>query len=200
MRKFYIILGIFLISIVIIAVLIMGFLTWQKSTADKQIKKAQNQGKNYLDYKFESVEFNKLKRSDKNDIYYYAADGKRYIFPTIETFHSWFKDILPEDIREYDLNQLYQTPLGGNVTLRPGTLMQTPTDTNIYLVVKNGQISPINDQLLLTKLFGADWQKKVVNLPNFYFTNYKVIKPIISAADFPDLPTALTIDQDKGLK
>ncbi|MCX6743498.1 MAG: hypothetical protein NT116_04645, partial [Candidatus Parcubacteria bacterium] len=162
MRKIYIILGIFLISIVIIAVLIMGFLTWQKNTADKQIKKAQVQENNYLDYKFESAEFNKLKRSDKNDIYYYAADGKRYIFPTIETFHSWFKDILPEDIREYDLNQLYQTPLGGNVTLRPGTLMQTPTDANIYLVVKNGQISPINDQLLLTKLFGADWQKQVV--------------------------------------
>jgi len=200
MKKFYLILGIFLISAVVIAVLMMGLLTWQKSSADKQIKQAQNQVNNYENYKFADGEFNKLKRSEKNDIYYYAADGKRYIFPDEATYKSWFPNILPSDLMQYSLDKLYETPLGGNVTLRPGTLMQTPTDNNIYLVIKNGQISAINDKNLLVKLYGQNWQKMVVSLPNFYFTNYQIIKHIISAADFPIFPSDLTVDQDKGFE
>ena len=52
MKKFYLILGIFLISTVIVAVLIMGFLTWRKSSADKQITHTQEQVANYQNYKF----------------------------------------------------------------------------------------------------------------------------------------------------
>ncbi|MFA5188391.1 MAG: hypothetical protein WC460_03445 [Patescibacteria group bacterium] len=200
MKKFYkyFIIGVVILFISIIG--IMGLLTLGKNSETKQINNAKKQAANYQNYKFASAEFNKLKRSESNDIYYYGADGKRYIFPTIETYKSWFAQISVADIMEYDLNKLYETPLGGNVTLRPGSLMQTPTDPNIYLVVSNGQISAINDKALLTEVYGADWQKKVINLENFYFTNYKVIKPINTVFEFPTIPAQITIDEDKGLK
>ena len=200
MKKFYKYFIIISLALFLIIIGIMGLLTWLKNNETRQIGHAEKQAANYLNYKFASPEFNKLKKSAQNDVYYYGADGKRYIFPTIETYKSWFAQISITDIMQYDLDKLYETPLGGNVFLRPGSLMQTPTDFNIYLVVKNGQISPINDKSLLAKLYGDDWQKKLVNLPNFYFTNYKVIKPINSVSDFPDIPLQITIDQDKGLK
>jgi len=200
MKKIYLILSIVLVSLVIIVSAVMGLLTWQKSNTDNQLKKEKQQVSNYLNYQFSDGEFNKLKRSEKNDIYYYAANGKRYVFPDDATYKSWFPTILPNDIMLYSLDKLYETPLGGNVTLRPGSLMQTPTDPNVYLVIKNGQINAVSDPKLLTKLYGENWQKLIITIPNFYFTNYKVIKPINSLADFPDIPSQITIDQDKGLK
>lgn len=200
MKKFLKIFGLITLVLVILIIGILTILTIDKNNQDKQITRAKTQIANYNNYKFGNGEFNKLKQSDKNDIYYYGADGKKYIFPDEATYQSWFATISPSDIMKLSLADLYKTPIGGNVTLRPGTLMQTPTDPNIYLVVKNGQISAFNDQTLSTKLYGENWQKSVISIANFYFTNYKLIGSINSIADYPEIPVQITIDQDKGLK
>jgi uncharacterized protein YxeA len=196
MKKFYFILGI----IILVWIIILGVLTWQKNSEDKSISQAKIQANNYLNYKFDSAEFNKLKRSDKNDIYYYAADGKRYIFPAPEIYKSWFEKIQISDIQEYDLNKFYETPLGGNVTFRPGSLITTPSLYDVYSVIKNGQIKKINQNLLST-LYGEKWKDKTYSIPEFYFSQYQIIeKPINTYSDFPNIPAQININQDKGLK
>jgi hypothetical protein len=171
-----------------------------KNTSITTDLKEIEQVSNYESYNFGSGQFNYLKRSEKNDIYYYAADGKRYIFPTIEVYKSWFQNIQPEDIMVYDLNKLYETPLGGNVTFRPGTLMQTPTDPHIYIVIKNGLIKPFDNENLLTLIYGENWKSLVNQIPNYFFTQYKVGTVIKSLADFPNIPKEININQDKGFK
>jgi len=199
MKKFLIIFYIIIGSLVVIAILVMAGLQINKINNANQLKHAQEQVVNYNKYKFVSGEFNKLKKSEKSEIYYYAADGKRYIFPTAETYRTWFGTIQISDISTYDLLKLYETPLGGNVTCRPGTLLQTPTDPNIYIVVKNGHIRALTDKNLLDLIYNYKWEKAVLTIPNYHFTNYKIDKPISNLSEFPDIPSAIIIDQDKGL-
>ena len=195
LRLFYLVIAIFIIT----SVAIMGILQYQKYVYEKQLKYAQSQVENYNKYKFASIEYTKLKKSEKDEIYYYGADGKRYVFPDVGTYNTWFP-IMVKDINTYSLEKLYETPLRGNVTCRPGTLIQTPTDPNIYIVIKNGQIRPFNDKNILKSVYGENWQKLVLEIPNYYFTNYQITSPINSMSYFPAIPENITIDQDKDLK
>lgn len=188
-----------MLVLVVIIIGILTILTRDKNNLDKQIARAKAQVENYKNYKPDNKEYFKVVRSQNNDLYYYAADGKRYIFPSIEVYRSWYNDFLTVNLKIADLNTLYQTPLGGNVTFRPGTLMETPTDPHIYMVIKNGEIRPFANEDMLLKIYGDNWQKSVNKLENYYFTEYKVDPVINSIQDFPEIPKAININQDKGL-
>jgi uncharacterized protein YxeA len=196
MKKIYLI----LLGIIVIWALILGILTWQKNKQDKLLARIKTQVQNYQNYKPDNKEYHKVKRSESNDLYYYAADNKRYVFPSIEVYRSWYGDFIIDNLKIENLETLYQTPLGGNVTFRPGTLMQTPTDPHIYLVIKNGAIRPFINEELLIQIYGADWKKSVYNLENYYFTQYKAGEAIKSLKDFPEIPSQININQDKGLE
>ena len=68
-----------------------------------------------------------------------------------------------------------------------------------FIVVKNGLIRPVSDLKLLDKFYGTAWQSLVIKLPDYYFSQYTIGKPIKAADDFPIIPKDITIDQDKGL-
>jgi len=160
---------------------------------------SQSQIANYFNYKYSLDEVNKVKKSETYDLYYYAADGRRYVFQNEDVYHSWFGDYNIKDLEMQTKETLYKTPLGGIVTLRPGSLLQTPTDPNIYLVVKNGQIRPFADKDLISKLYSNHEPVNIIILPNWFFSQYTVADPINSISDFPVLPLQITIDEDKGL-
>ena len=185
-----IILGLIVLIIVIGAVIYF----WQRP-----INEVKEQVSNYEAYTTPVNEIDKVKRNEKDFIYYYAADGKRYVFPELSVFKSWFGDYPVDKLAFEDVETMSKSPLGGNVTLRPGTLLQSPTLLNTFLVVKNGYISPVGDEEILVKYYGADWKKLVVILPDYYFSQYGLGKTIKSVSDFPKIPAEITIDQDKDL-
>ena len=172
----------------------------EKPVTDNQLiinaDQAKAQVQNYFTYKFDQSELAKIKRSQTNDLYYYAADNKRYIFPNLDIFKSWFADYDITKFEQQTKDQLYKTPLGGNVFLRPGTIMQTPTDPNFYLIVSDGQIKTISQELI-EQVYGADWEKVLVEIPNFYFTHYKNLGSLNAISNFPLISATITIDQDK---
>lgn len=162
------------------------------------VKQAQKQVSNYESYQADDQEIDKLRINEKDFIYYYAADGKRYVFPDVLIFKSWFGDYPQAQIAFESVESMYNSTLGGNVTLRPGSLLQSPTLLETFIVVKNGLIRPVIDEELLVKYYGEDWQKSVIKLPDYYFSQYTMGKPIKAADDFPIIPKQITIDQDKG--
>ncbi len=135
--------------------------------------------------------------TDNGSVYYFGADDKRYIFPTPETYYSWFGGYQPE--KSMDLEEMQKIPLGGNVTLRPGTLLQTPSDLKVYLVIEQSAIAPV-DERVLQLVYGKKYKDRIVELPNYYFTNYVYATPIASVDEFPQLDTTLTIDKYKDLE
>jgi len=165
-------------------------------------------GKTYLDSIHDNIaafdklevnlaELNKVYKLEENgSIYYFAADGKRYIFPTETTYFSWYQNNLPQNFMALD--KMEKVPLGGNVTVRPGTLISTPSDSNTYLVKKGGMIAPVSKGVLMV-IFGEKYDDRVLSLPNYYFTNYTYDTEINKIKDYPLTNLLLTIDIDKGL-
>jgi hypothetical protein len=185
-----IILGV--LSLLILVGIVIYF--WQKP-----IRQAKQQISNYQAYQAPAREIDKVKRNEKDFFYYYAADGARYVFPDLSVFKSWFGDYDVDKLAFEDVAAMSKSPLGGNVTLRPGTLLQSPTLLDTFIVIKNGRIRPVSDAKLLEEFYGADWAKLVIQLPDYYFSQYVIGKVINSASDFPEISAQITIDQDKDL-
>lgn len=163
--------------------------------------KATQSINNYLNYQYNKDDLAKItKAKDTGDLYFHAADGKRYVFPDINIFKSWFGEQNLDQFEAQTKEKLYETGLGGNVTLRPGTLMMTETDPKIYYITGNGQMKIFGNLTLLEKLYGKDYKSKIVTIPNFYFTQYENIGSVNNPEDIPEIIANITIDQDKGLK
>jgi hypothetical protein len=169
------------------------------SPEEQQLDLAKTRVMNFNGYKYDEKELKKITRSEDDHLYYYAADGKRYVFPDMTVFKSWFGDYDTKNFKVEDLQTLYKTPLGGNVTLRPGALLITPTDYNTYIVIRNGFIKPVAENIL-QQIYGDNWKNFINELPNYYFSQYEVGELIDQIKNFPEIPAVITINRDKGFK
>lgn len=106
-------------------------------------------------------------------VYFYANDGKRYVFPNEKTYFSWFSDF--SSVKTITDSELAAIPLGKNVTLRPGTkLAKITTDPKTYAVTKCGTLHWIESESVAKALYGDAWATRVVDVPDSFFENYSV--------------------------
>ncbi|MDD5341312.1 MAG: hypothetical protein PHC97_02635 [Patescibacteria group bacterium] len=134
-------------------------------------------------------------------VYYYGADGKRYVFPNEKTYKTWYADF--STVRTITDGELATIAIGGNVTYKPGVKMvKITTDPKVYAVAANGQLRWITTESIASTLYGATWTSKVEDVSDAFFTNYTVGAPINNASDYsPSAATAgaQSINVDKGL-
>lgn len=140
-----------------------------------------------------------LIKASQPAVYYYGADGKRYVFPNEKTYKTWYDDFSTvKTITDADLAAI---SIGGNVTYKPGVKMiKITTDPKVYAVSKGGTLRWIKTEPLAILLYGADWSQKVEDVPDAFFTNYLVGSPLESAADYgvsAEVSAATSISADK---
>lgn len=141
-----------------------------------------------------------IKGESFSAIYYYSTNGKRYVFPDEKAYKTWYNDFSNiVTISDADLGRIM---IGGNVTYRPGVKMvKVESAPNVYTVGKGGVLHWINSEAVAAALYGADWSRKVNDLPDVAFANYTVGAAINTASDYnPSAETGSTptIDIDKG--
>ncbi len=116
-------------------------------------------------------------------VYWYANDGKRYVFPNAATYYTWFGSF--DSVRNVTDSELASIPLAGNVTYRPGAkLVKVNTDPKVYAVSRNGVLRWVTSEYLASQLYGSNWAKMVNDVPDVYFTNYNTGAPIYNASDY----------------
>lgn len=134
-------------------------------------------------------------------VYYYGADGKRYVFPNEKTYKSWYADF--SGVKRISDADLQTVSIGGNVTYRPGVKMvKITTDPKVYAVDAGGALRWVKDEATATALYGADWNKKIDDVSDAFFVNYKSGADIATAASFDKAAVtaaASSINVDKGL-
>ncbi|MFH0891654.1 MAG: M23 family metallopeptidase [Candidatus Falkowbacteria bacterium] len=114
-----------------------------------------------------------IKLSGQSAVYYCGADGRRYVFPNERIYFSWYEGF--SDVTEISGDQMAAIPLGGNATYRPGTKMvKVQTDPRVYAVARGGELRWIRSAETAAALYGADWKKKVDDLPDSFFFDYKI--------------------------
>lgn len=142
-----------------------------------------------------------LIKGSTSSVYYYGADGKRYVFPTEKTFFTWFSGF--DAVKSVTDAELGSLPIGGNITYRPGLkLVKIMTDPKVYAIGANGTLRWVMSESIARDLYGANWASQVDDIPDAFFTNYRLGSPIASANDFsPSTETtrAETIAVDRGL-
>ncbi len=117
-------------------------------------------------------------------VYWLSSNGKRYVFPTYNTFFSWYGYTSPA-IQQLSLEDLGKITIGGNVTYKPGVrLVKVTTNPKVYAVSRYGILRWITNESLAAQLYGANWAQHVDDLPDPFFVNYNIGADINSTADF----------------
>lgn len=134
-------------------------------------------------------------------VYYYASNGRRYVFPNEKVFFTWYPDF--SNVQVIPIDQMSLIPIGGNVTYKPGSkLVKFQTDTKTYLPTKGGVLRWVQTEDVAKGLFGTNWNQHVDDISEAFYVNYTFGDPIASALDAPlDIVSqkSPTIDADKGL-
>ncbi|MBD3252067.1 hypothetical protein GF380_06520 [Candidatus Uhrbacteria bacterium] len=135
-------------------------------------------------------------------VYYYAIDGKRYVFPNEKTYFSWYPDFTKVNV--IPLEQMSFIPIGGNVTYKPGTrLIKFQTDIKTYAVARGGVLRWLKTEEAARKFYGDNWNKEVDDVPESFYVNYTFGTPILEVDYYfreREADRSQTIDQDKGLE
>jgi hypothetical protein len=143
---------------------------------------------------------NFLVKGSSPTVYYNSSTGKRYFFPNDSVFKSWYPNY--SAVAQVSDDQLATLPLAGNVTYKPGSVMvKITTDPKVYAVSRYGVLRWIATEDVATRLYGANWNTKVVDVPDTYFTNYLIGSPINSTADYsPSQELAAVTSPDDNLR
>jgi hypothetical protein len=137
-------------------------------------------------------------------VYWYGADGRRYVLPNEATYRSWYPDTgeCPV-IRQISNSGLASIPLGGNVTMHPGVQMvKITTDPKAYVIERGGILHWVESEPVAVELYGGNWRVDIVDVPDSFFVNYTIGAPVRSAADYDPIAAYLstpTIDYDLWL-
>jgi len=151
------------------------------------------------DAKAASISAGDLIKASGSAVYYYSANGKRYVFPTEKTYKTWYADF--SAVKTITDSELSALTIGGNVTYKPGIkLIKITTDPRTYAVSTGGTLRQLATEQIAASLYGADWNTKVDDLPDAFFVNYKIGSVINLASDFSSSQVtalATSIDADK---
>lgn len=113
-----------------------------------------------------------IKAKEVEAVYYYKG-GKRWTFPNLKTYKTWYKDF--SSVQVVPLSELQTYPLSGNATYRAGTrLVKITTDPKVYAVEPSGKLRWVKDEATAKALFGDKWNKMVDDVADAFFTNYTV--------------------------
>lgn len=125
-----------------------------------------------------------IKMDGLSSVYYLGGDGKRYVFPNEQTYFSWYSDF--SSVMTIPQAELESYPLGANVTIRPGTkLVKITTNPKVYAVTPGGNLVAVPDEATAKALYGDNWAKRIVDVPDAFFTNYKVSASSLTATAYP---------------
>lgn len=124
-----------------------------------------------------------IKGKSYSAVYYYAEDGKRYVFPNEKTYFTWYENF--DNVVVIDDRTLGTIPIGGNVTYRPGVKMvKITTDPTVYAVDKGGVLRAIGSEQIAETLYNINWNQRIDDLPDPFFINYKMGSAIDTSSEF----------------
>jgi len=133
-------------------------------------------------------------------VYYYATDGRRYVFPNENTYFTWYTDF--SNVQVIPIDQMSLIPIGGNITYRPGTRMvKFQTDPKTYIIIRGGVLRWIKSEDIARTWFGPAWNTFVDDVSEAFYVNYTFGVPVENALDVSlqiIRDATRTVNADKG--
>jgi len=137
-----------------------------------------------------------------SSVYYYGADGFRYVFPNDKTYFTWYSNF--NSVKWLSDTDLAKIQIGGNVTYKPGVkMLKINSDPKVYAVARGGTLRAIGSETVAASVYGNNWNKQIDDVPDGFFSNYKMGSEIELASQYSvngEKLDALNINTDKNLK
>jgi plastocyanin len=134
-------------------------------------------------------------------VYYYGADGFRYVFPNDKAYFTWYNDF--DDVEWISDADLGKLQIGGNVTYKPGVKMiKINTDPKTYAVDEGGMLRHVSSEEIAIALYGNEWNKMIDDVADGFFSNYTIGEAIADADDFDPADVEVSVEDvndDKNL-
>ncbi len=113
-----------------------------------------------------------LEGSDNAAVYYVASDGKKYVFPDLKTYNTWYSDF--DDVIKVSIEELDQYIDGGAMTYRAGSRLVTHQNTaKIYAISPRGTLHWVSTGEIAENLYGPNWTSMVQDiLPGYFSSSY----------------------------
>jgi plastocyanin len=142
-----------------------------------------------------------IKCASISSVYYFAPDGKRYVFPNEKTYFTWYTNF--DGVKTISDKRCSTLPLGrGNVTYRPGVkMLKITSDPRTYAVERGGILRHVTTAEIAETLFGLNWKSRIDDVPDSFFSNYKVGTPIETSSQYNPasvMAATVTIMADKS--
>ncbi len=116
-------------------------------------------------------------------VYYYSEDGVRHAFPNEKVYFTWFDDF--DDIAFVTTQVMSEISLGSNITYRPGQKMvKFQTVDTVYAVSLGGVLHAIATEEIAAELYGEDWNTKIDDISDAFYSNYTLGSDINDADDY----------------
>jgi plastocyanin len=135
-------------------------------------------------------------------VYYMGKDGFRYVFPNDKTFFTWYTNF--DSVKWLTDADLAKIQIGGNVTYKPGVKMiKINSDPKTYAVDEGGTLRWVTSESVAVALFGSNWNTKIDDVPDAFFSNYNMGADIEVPEDFAPTSVStsvMSINEDKDLQ
>lgn len=116
-------------------------------------------------------------------VYYIGSDGMRHSFSNAKVYFTWYESF--DGIQIVSASIMSQIPLGKNVTYKPGVKMvKFTTDPKVYAVEKGGILRWVTSEAVATDLYGSDWNTKIDDISDAFYTDYSFGADIISTSGY----------------
>lgn len=108
-------------------------------------------------------------------VYLLNQNKERLYFPHSSVYYTWYKDF--SRIKEISSACVDAYPIPGKppfgVNFRPGSyLIKTTVSADVYAVLPNNTIAKVTNEEVARNLYGADWNRKVADVPDVFWSNY----------------------------
>lgn len=126
-----------------------------------------------------------IRTASSNAVYYLGSDAKRYVFYNglsgyYPVYKTWYQNY--NGVKTISDSELGGYALGGNVCVRPGTnLVMIKSDPKVYAVEKGCVLRHVGSEATAKAIWGNDWWKWVMEVPDFMFVNYTMGSELSSA-------------------
>ncbi|GEM_PF-879224 len=131
-------------------------------------------------------------------VYFSGSDGKRHAFPNEKVYFTWYTNF--DGVQIVSASAMATTPLGKNVTYRPGVKMvKFQTLSNVYAVGRGGVLRWVTNEDVARSLYGATWNKKIDDIADTFYLDYKMGANINVSSDYSvstEMNAVLSIDAD----
>jgi M6 family metalloprotease-like protein len=141
-----------------------------------------------------------LVKGSRPAVYLVSSDGKRLAFPNESTYFSWYNNF--NGVKIISDSDLAMLTLGGLVTVRPGAnIVKIQSSPKVYAVAHGGVLRWLTTENIAQTIFGNDWSKKIIVVPDAFVASYSMGTDISVTGDYwwtkeRDASPTIIIDRD----